>query len=78
MILGIAAIPLACCAYTGVPVGIAAIVLGLMGKQKADQGLATNRGMAIAGLSCGAVAILLGLLVVLLTYALHVAVPGYN
>lgn len=78
MILGIVAIPLVCCFYIGVPVGIAAVVLGFMGKQKADQGLATNRGMALAGLICGAVAIVLGILFVILAVVLNVALPGYN
>ena len=78
MILGIASIPLVCCFYIGVPVGIAAVVLGFMGKQKADQGLATNRGMAMAGLICGAVAIVLGILFVILAVVLNVALPGYN
>ena len=78
MILGIAAIPLVCCCYIGVPLGIAAGVLGFMGKQKADQGLATNRGMAMAGLICGAVAIVLGILFVILAVVLNVALPGYN
>ena len=38
MILGIAAIPLVCCLYLGVPVGIAAMVTGFLGRQKATQG----------------------------------------
>jgi hypothetical protein len=77
MILGILAIVLACCYYIGVGVGIAAVVLGFMGKQKADQGLATNRGMAMTGLICGAVAIALGILAGILTVS-NVPVPGFN
>ncbi len=67
MILGIAAIPLACCFYLGLPLGIVAAVLGFLGKNKADQGLATNRGQAIAGLICGIIGAALGLLALLLT-----------
>ncbi|WP_341717553.1 DUF4190 domain-containing protein [Micromonospora sp. FIMYZ51] len=67
MILGIAAIPLNCC-YLGIPLGLAAVITGWLGKQKADQGLASNSGQALAGLICGAVGLLLGLLhIVLLT-----------
>lgn len=66
MILGIAAIPMVCCLYLGVPIGIAAIILGYLGKQKADQGAATNRGQALAGLICGAVAVALGIILIIL------------
>lgn len=60
MILGIAAIPTLCCFGLGIPLGVAAIVLGLLGKNKADQGLASNRGQAQAGFICGIVAVALG------------------
>ncbi|MEU9506783.1 DUF4190 domain-containing protein [Micromonospora sp. NPDC048170] len=60
MILGIASIPLVCC-YLGIPLGIAALVTGWLGKQKADQGQAGN-SQALAGLICGAIGVVLGLL----------------
>jgi hypothetical protein len=65
MILGIAAFPLLCCTIIGLPVSIAAVVLGWLGLQKAKTGAATNRGQALAGLICGAVAavIALGLII---------------
>ncbi len=53
LILGIASIPFACCFGSGFLFGIAAAVLGYMGKQKAAQGLATNGGQANAGFICG-------------------------
>lgn len=67
MILGIASIPLVCCFYIGVPLGIAAAVLGFLGKKKAEQALATNRGQAMAGLICGSVAVGLGVLGIILS-----------
>jgi predicted lysophospholipase L1 biosynthesis ABC-type transport system permease subunit len=66
LILGIASIPLACCFYLGIPLGVVAAVLGFLGKNKADQGLATNRGQAMAGLICGIVGAALGVLLLLL------------
>ncbi|WP_033776334.1 DUF4190 domain-containing protein [Salinispora cortesiana] len=60
MILGIASVPLACC-FLGLPVGIAAAVTGWLGQQKVEQGLADNRGQALAGMICGAIGALLGL-----------------
>ncbi|MFG3696896.1 DUF4190 domain-containing protein [Micromonospora sp. NPDC047620] len=67
MILGIASIPLVCC-YLGIPLGIAAVVTGWMGKQKAAQGLADNQGQALAGLICGAIGAVLGLLQIVLLF----------
>jgi hypothetical protein len=61
MILGIAAIPLLCCFYLGLPVGIAAVVVSYLGLNKAKAGLATNRSQALAGLICGAIAVVLGI-----------------
>ncbi|MEV4492310.1 hypothetical protein AB0K04_19595 [Micromonospora coxensis] len=75
MILGIAAIPMLCCFFTGIPLGIAAVITGWLGKQKADQGLASNGGQAKAGLICGAVAIGLGLLLIILNVVANVALP---
>ncbi|MGC5049945.1 DUF4190 domain-containing protein [Micromonospora sp. DT48] len=71
MILGIASIPLACC-YLGIPLGLTALITGWLGKQKADQGLAGNSGQALAGLICGAVGLLLGV-VQLVLVALNVS-----
>jgi hypothetical protein len=65
MILGIASIPLVCC-YLGIPLGIGAVVTGWMGKQKAAQGLADNQGQALAGLICGAIGAVLGVLQIIL------------
>lgn len=69
MILGIASIPLLCCFGLGIPVGIAAVVLGFLGKSKVDQGLATNRGQVLAGLICGGIATAFGLIAVILNVA---------
>ncbi|MCM0674745.1 DUF4190 domain-containing protein [Micromonospora phytophila] len=68
MILGIVSIPMVCC-YLGIPLGIAAVVTGWLGKQKADQGLANNSGQALAGLICGAIGALLGVLQIVLLLA---------
>ncbi|GIJ81173.1 hypothetical protein SAMN05443287_103345 [Micromonospora phaseoli] len=73
MILGIASIPLSCC-YLGIPLGLAAVVTGWLGKQKANQGLAGNSGQALAGIICGAVGLLFGLLQIVLL-AVNFTVP---
>ncbi len=78
MILGIAAIPLVCCFYLGLPLGIAAVVLGFMGRQKADQGLATNRGQAQAGFFCGIAAIGFAIILIIINVVVNVSLPGYG
>jgi hypothetical protein len=64
MILGI--VGLVCCA----PAGIAALVLGLQGRRKVQQGSATNGGQALAGIILGVVAIAV-MLVEILVLALR-------
>jgi hypothetical protein len=76
MILGIVSIPLVCCFFLGVPVAIAAIITGWMGKAKAEQGLATNRGQALAGFYCGIAAIVLAILSVIVGLIFGFSVPG--
>lgn len=76
MILGIASIPLGCCLYLGLPLGIAAVVTGWLGKQKADQGLASNAGQAKAGLICGAIGAGLTLLLIVLAVVANVTLPA--
>jgi len=69
MILGILSIPLACCPYLGFVLGVAGGVLGFLGRKKADAGLATNRGMALAGLICGAIGVVLSIAILILSFA---------
>jgi len=77
MIVGIVSIPLACCGL-GLLGGIVAIVLGFLGKGKADRGEATNRGQALAGIITGAVAIGLGVLWIIFSVVLNVANFGVS
>ncbi|MFI6783518.1 DUF4190 domain-containing protein [Micromonospora sp. NPDC050276] len=76
MILGIASIPLVCCLYLGIPVGIAGIVTGYLAKQKVAQGQASNAGQAKAGLICGAVGVGLGILALILSVVAQVNLPA--
>jgi hypothetical protein len=73
MILGIASIPLACCLYIGLPLGIGAVVVSYLGLNKVKQGLANNRGMALAGIICGGVGAGLGLLLIIARVALNMS-----
>ncbi|WP_431925462.1 DUF4190 domain-containing protein [Micromonospora wenchangensis] len=75
LILGIASLPLLCCLFLGLPLGIGAVITGWLGMQKANQGLASNGGQAKAGLICGAVAVGLGILLLLLNLIGNFTLP---
>ncbi|WP_040906051.1 DUF4190 domain-containing protein [Streptomyces griseoflavus] len=67
MVLGI----LACCLFclygvVSVVLGILAIVFGIKGRQKAEQGMADNHGQAQAGLTMGIIGLVLGVAVIVL------------
>lgn len=55
----LAIIPGCCCGLLGIPLSIAAVVMGLvaMNQINASGGMQGGRGLAIAGLVCGGVAI---------------------
>ncbi|SCF14273.1 DUF4190 domain-containing protein [Micromonospora mirobrigensis] len=75
MILGIAAIPMLCCVYLGIPIGIAAVITGYLGQQKVAQGVANNGGQAKAGIICGAIAAVLGIVLLILAVAGGLKMP---
>jgi hypothetical protein len=43
--------------FVGGPLGIVAVVLGIIGVRRVGRGEATNRGMAITGIVTGAIAV---------------------
>jgi hypothetical protein len=56
MIFGILGIVFGvCCWPIGAALAAAGIVLGALGMRKANEGLADNRGMSLAGVICGSV-----------------------
>jgi hypothetical protein len=79
LIVGIVSIvPLACCSVLGIIAGAAAAVLGWLGLQKANQGLATNRSQALAGLILGAIGFVIGVASLILGIANVFDTPGYG
>ncbi|KOT27613.1 membrane protein [Streptomyces caelestis] len=67
MVLGI----LACCLFcmygvVSVVLGVLAIVFGIKGRRKAEEGLADNHGQAQAGLITGIIGLVLGIAVIVL------------
>jgi hypothetical protein len=66
MILGIIALVLICIPYVSLPCAILAIIFGVIGKNKADRGEGAGRGMAMAGLITGIIAIALDIVMIIL------------
>lgn len=59
MIVGIVSIPFGLACGIGIIGGILAIVFGFIGRGRANRGEATNGGQALAGIICGAAALVL-------------------
>lgn len=68
LVVGILAIPGACCCYSSIPLGIAAIIMGVIAMNKAKMSPMTHggRGMAIGGLACGIVALVMTVIVIIM------------
>jgi hypothetical protein len=62
-----------CCALFGVPLGIAAIATGIIGLNQEGRGPGSQRGLAIAGIACGAGGLLLPLV-----FVLFFSLPGFT
>ncbi|MEX1097081.1 MAG: DUF4190 domain-containing protein [Planctomycetales bacterium] len=59
MVLGITSIPMLCACYTGIPLGIAAVTTGLIAVKQCNRGDATGKELAIVGIVCGTLPMLL-------------------
>ena len=70
LVLGIVALFLSWIPVLGLGLAVLAVIFGILGLSKARRGLADNRGMAIAGLVLGGIALLIGLVVTVATLAL--------
>ena len=81
LVTGILSIVLSVCCFGifAFALAIAAITLGIMGSKKADQGQATNKGQARAGLICGVVGIVVavGWNVLSLVSTFDTPLPGF-
>ena len=63
LVLGVVALVLAVLilfAPVAALVGLVAVIVGIIGLGRANRGVADNRGQAVTGLICGAIALLLG------------------
>jgi hypothetical protein len=73
--LGILSFPLLCCWGLGVLTGIGAIVTGFLGRKQAIERGEQGDAMGLAGLICGAVAVVLAIAILVLNLVLGFALP---
>jgi uncharacterized membrane protein len=66
MVLGIISIVVFLLSWIAAIIGILAIIFGAIGRKRAKQGLATNRGHATAGLVCGIIGTVLGIIILII------------
>lgn len=66
LILGVLALPLIFCYALGLPIGVAAVVLGGIGLYQANRGQASNRNQALIGLVLGALAVIMMIIIIAL------------
>ncbi|MFJ4685769.1 DUF4190 domain-containing protein [Streptomyces sp. NPDC088789] len=80
MVLGILACALFCVyGVVSVVLGILAIIFGIKGRKRAEQGLATNHGQAQAGLITGIIGLIIGIaVVVLIIFGIASAISDFN
>lgn len=66
MVLGIVSVVFGCCWCTygviSIPSGIAACIMGFIALNQINSGAASGKGMAIAGLVCGGIGVVLAIL----------------
>jgi len=73
MVLGIVAIVInCCCTLLGAALGIAAIITGFIALNKVKDGTGAGKGMAMAGLICGIIAVVLGIGLLILSLVINV------
>jgi RsiW-degrading membrane proteinase PrsW (M82 family) len=80
MVLGILSVVLFCAWYLTLPLGIAAVVLGIVGLNQINkkQFSGSSKGMAIAGLITGGVGLLLGILFIVLIVVAAANISTYS
>lgn len=71
LILGIVAFLTSWFPLLGIPVGVVGLILGILGLNKVKKGLATNRGMALAGVILSAIGLLFAIGWIILSAVLY-------
>ena len=67
LVCGIVSLLCSCCGWLGITVSVAAVVLGIVSINKKEEG----KGMAIAGIICGGIGLLIGIVSTIMGIALN-------
>lgn len=78
MVLGILSIILFCLWFVSIPLGIVAVILGFIAKGKADRGEAGGKGLALTGMICGAIGLLIAIGILLFALIFGKQVAGWQ
>lgn len=73
LVLGIVSICLSCVFYIGIPCAIVGLILGIICIAKKKSG----RGQAIAGIICSSIGLLIGIGIVVATFAIYGSIAEY-
>lgn len=81
MVCGIVSVPLSCCYGAGLPVALAAVIMGFIARKQINEsgGSQGGQGMALAGIITGFVSMVVGIIVLvglLIVPALTLLGPG--
>jgi hypothetical protein len=69
LVLGIISVVVFCLWPVAIIVGVLAVIFGVVGRRKVRRGEATNGGMALTGLICGLVGVVLGIVLLVVFIA---------
>lgn len=75
LVFGILSLTVGCCCWTHIPFGLTAVICGALGMKKASE-TGTGKGMALAGLICGGIALVLYTILALIGIAANFADPA--
>ena len=75
LVFGILSLTIGCCCWTHIPLGITAVICGFIGMNKAKE-TGSGNGMALAGLICGGIALVLYTILAIVSLFLNLGLGG--
>jgi hypothetical protein len=75
LVFGILSLTIGCCCWTHIPFGLTAVICGFLGMNKAKE-TGTGNGMALAGVICGGIALVLYTILAIVGLIFNLGVGG--
>ena len=77
LVFGVLSLPLSiCCGCFSAPLGIAGIVLGIIGINQIKAGTHTGNGLCYGGIACGAISLLIAVVLLILNLVFSIGAQG--